>query len=363
MVSKLKDVALAAGVAINSASAILNGRKDSWASEATKQRVFAAANKLGYKPDRLARSLSSGKTRVVGLILPNLSDPFFTALATAIGNEIIARRYDMVIEDMRLDYQREIFCLDQINHWRFDGLMIAPISLNVLKSHLVPLAKGGTRVSVLGDHPKTPNLYRIKVSLDDAINEGFARLAMCGHRRVGLLLHGQARWQSRISRSSAFLRGLKKHGFHDPAPCVLHCKPTMESAYEAFVSLLAGSGTHEMPTAFVCMNDQLAIGAMRAAKEAGLAVPGDLSFIGVGDVPVGRYLSPSLSSIAEPLVEIARATVAQILDEAPAADVELTATFIARETLGPPPHANPLQKASLPRRSSRIRRFPRTGGE
>lgn len=335
MVPKLKDVAQAAGVAINSASSILNGRKDSWASEATKARVFAAAERLGYTPDRIARSLSTGKTRVVGLIVPNLSDPFFTALATAIGNELIARDYDLVIEDTRLDYQREILCLDKINHWRFDGLMIAPISLDVLKSHLVPFAKRGTPVSVLGNHPKTPPLGRIGVDLDQAIDDAFARLASLGHRRIGLLLHGQARQQSKISRVAKFELALKKHRFENATPCVVHCEPTLESAHAAFRDLLERTAPQDLPTAIVCMNDLLAIGAMRAAKETGLAVPQDLSFIGVGDVPVGRFLPSALSSIAEPLEEMARAAVAQILDESPVQNVELSATFVERESIGP----------------------------
>jgi len=335
MPPKLKDVAKLAGVAVNTASSILNGRKDSWASEATKEKVFAAAKTLGYTPDRLARSLSTGKTRVVGLIVPNLSDPFFTALATEIGNELIGRNYDLVIEDTRLDYQREILCLDQINHWRFDGLMIAPISLDVLKSHLVPLAERGTPVSVLGNHPRVATLGRIGVDLDQAIDEAFARLAALGHRRVGLLLHGQARQQSRISRVTKFELALKKHRFDAAKPCVVHCEPTLESAHAAFRDLLESKPARDLPTAFVCMNDLLAIGAMRAAAEAGLAVPRDLSFIGVGDVPLARFLPVSLSSIAEPLEEMARAAVAQILDESPAEDVEMVATFIERESIGP----------------------------
>lgn len=335
MPPKLKDVAKLAGVAVNTASSILNGRKDSWASEATKDKVFAAAKKLGYTPDRLARSLSTGKTRVVGLIVPNLSDPFFTALATEIGNESILRNYDLVIEDTRLDYQREILCLDQINHWRFDGLMIAPISHDVLKSHLVPLAKRGTPVSVLGNLPKMAPLGRIGVDLDMAIDDAFARLAALGHRRVGLLLHGQARQQSKISRVTKFEQALKKHRFDGVKPCVVSCEPTLESAHAAFRNLLERTAARDLPSAFVCMNDLLAIGAMRAAKETGLAVPQDLSFIGVGDVPWGRFLPVTLSSIAEPLEEMARAAVAQILDESPVEDFEFSAAFIERESIGP----------------------------
>jgi LacI family transcriptional regulator len=334
MPPKLKDVAKLAGVAVNTASSILNGRKDSWASQATKEKVFAAAKTLGYTPDRLARSLSTGKTRVVGLIVPNLPDPFFSALATEIGNELIRREYDLVIEDTRLDYQREILCLDQINHWRFDGLIVVPISLDILKSHLVPLAKRGTAVSVLGNHPKTASLGRIGVGLDQAIDEAFARLAALGHRRVGLLLHGQARQQSRISRVTKFEQALKKHHFDGAKPCVVNCEPTLESAHAAFRDLLERTKARDLPTAFVCMNDLLAIGAMRAAAEAGLAVPRDLSFIGVGDVPLARFLPVSLSSIAEPLEEMARAAVAQILDESPVEDVEFSATFVERESIG-----------------------------
>ena len=87
MVVKLKDVAKAAGVAINTASSILNSRKDSWASEETKQRVRDAAEKLGYTPNRIARGLSLGKTNTIGLIIPDLQNPFYSALVTEIETE------------------------------------------------------------------------------------------------------------------------------------------------------------------------------------------------------------------------------------------------------------------------------------
>jgi DNA-binding LacI/PurR family transcriptional regulator len=106
------------------------------------------------------------------------------------------------------------------------------------------------------------------------------------------------------------------------------------------------------------MNDLLALGAMRAAREAGLSVPQDLSFIGVGDVPVGRFLPVSLSSIAEPLEEMARAAVAQILDESPVQDVELSATFVERESIGPAKDL--ITSACASRRESCV--SPRRGG-
>ena len=108
----------------------------------------------------------------------------------------------------------------------------------------------------------------------------------------------------------------------------------VNTGIRAFRNLLEHTAAPDLPTAFVCMNDLLAIGAMRAAAEAGLAVPRDLSFIGVGNVPLSRFLPVSLSSIAEPLEKMARATVAQILDESPVEDVEFSATFVERESIG-----------------------------
>jgi LacI family transcriptional regulator len=119
---RLKDVAARAGVAINTASTILNRRPNSWASKATEQRVFVAAEELGYKPNRAAVALRSGRFNSIALLLPDLHNPFYCAFADLLEREAEKHRYDTLIESWRMDLERERHCLGDIMDREVDGV-------------------------------------------------------------------------------------------------------------------------------------------------------------------------------------------------------------------------------------------------
>lgn len=338
MVVKLKDVAKAAGVAINTASSILNSRKDSWASEETKQRVRDAAEKLGYTPNRIARGLSLGKTNTIGLIIPDLQNPFYSALVTEIETEVIKRDYDLIIEDTRLDFKREQLCLNKITNRQIDGVIINPINPEIFKTHLETLAAAGTPVVVLGEPPKGSPLSFIQVDLNESVNAAFEHLASLGHKKIGFILHELASHQKAAPRIAQFKQALKKYKLESPEPFLVQCKPTLTDSHTAFKTLLKSRPRKEFPTAFVCMNDLLAIGAMRATTEAGLKIPADISFVGVDNIPIAEFLPVSLTTISQSLRQMAINAVAKVLDKTSVAGGSktiLSGQLIIRESTGP----------------------------
>lgn len=335
MTVKLKDVAKEAGVAINTASSILNSRKDSWASEETKKRVRDAAEKLGYVPNRIARGLSLGKFDTIGLIIPDLQNPFYAALVTEIENELIERNYDLVIEDTRLNFEHEQVCLDKITNRQIDGMIINPINSDVIKSHLTPLNKSGTPVVVLGESPKTSSLNSIQVDLTESIRKTIQHLVDLGHRNIGFILHSMAAHQKDVPRIAGFRNALRRHHLKLPEQFVLQCKPTIADSYRTFKTMLEAK-PENLPTAFICLNDLLAIGTMRAASEAELQIPGDLSIVGVDDIPLAEFLPVSLTTISQPIREMAQNAVEAVLkkDSKPAR-ITLSGELMIRESTGP----------------------------
>src|SRR5688572_10183416 len=119
---RLKDVAARAGVAINTASTILNRRPNSWASKETEERVFRAAQELGYKPNRAAVALRSGKFNSIALLIPDLHNPFYCAFADLLEREAEKRNYDLLVESWRTDLDRERHCLEDIVDREVDGV-------------------------------------------------------------------------------------------------------------------------------------------------------------------------------------------------------------------------------------------------
>lgn len=119
---RLKEVAARAGVAVNTASTILNRRPNSWASKETEARVFKAAEDLGYRPNRAALGLRSGKFHTVALLIPDLHNPFYTAFADLLEVEVEKHGYDLLIESWRTDLDRERHCLSDIIDRQVDGV-------------------------------------------------------------------------------------------------------------------------------------------------------------------------------------------------------------------------------------------------
>jgi LacI family transcriptional regulator len=336
MAVKLKDVAQAAGVAINTASSILNARKDSWASEETKKKVRDAAERLGYTPNRLARGLSLGKFNTIGLIIPNLQNPFYSELVAAIETELIQHDYELIIEDTRLDFRREQECLSKITNRQIDGIIINPINPDIFKSHLEPLNKAGTPVIVLGGPPENSGLGSIQVNMDESVNEAFSHLADLGHRNIGFVFHDLAPHEKATPRVARFKKALKQYDLKSSSDFIVQCKPTLADARNAFAAMLKQHPKSVLPTAFVCLNDLLAIGAMRAAAESSLKIPHDISFIGVDNIPLAEFLPVSLTTIAQPIHEMAVHAVNAVLEIAktPSKTI-LSSTLIIRESTGP----------------------------
>lgn len=332
---RLKDVAKEAGVAVNTVSSILNSRKDSWASEETKQRVRDAAKKLGYVPNRMARGLILGKFNTIGLIIPDLQNPFYSALITEIETELIKRNYELIIEDTRLDFKRERLCLERIKGRQVDGIIINPINPAIFKTHLEPLAKSGTPVVVLGGPPENSSLCSVQVDLNSSINDAFRHLAELGHKKIGFILHKLAPQETAAPRTARFREAMNEHNLESPKEFLIQCEPTMEAAFEVFADLIASHPKKNLPTAFVCMNDLLAMGAMRAARDAKLAIPDDIAFVGVDDIPAARMLPISLTTISQPVHEMAVHVIEAVLEEKSARKKTiLNGQLIVRESTG-----------------------------
>ena len=336
MPAKLKDVAKAAGVAINTASSILNSRKDSWASEETKKRVRDAAEKLGYVPNRIARGLSLGKFNTIGLIIPDLHNPFYSALITEIEAELIKRDYDLIIEDTHLDFKRERMCLDKIINRQIDGIIINPINPDIFKAQLEPLAKSGTAITVLGRTPEDSPLNSVQVDLHESVNLAFQYLAEQGHRKIGFVLHELAPQETATPRIARFKEALTRYQLDSPPEFQIQCKPTMAAARNAFKTMLKEHSKESLPTAFICLNDLLAIGSIRAATESGLNIPDDISIIGVDNIPVAEFLTTSLTTISQPIRQMAVHAVESVLSNASTNTKKvLHGELIIRESTGP----------------------------
>ena len=339
---RLKEVAARAGVAVNTASTILNRRPNSWASKETEARVFKAAEDLGYRPNRAALGLRSGKFHTVALLIPDLHNPFYTAFADLLEVEVEKHGYDLLIESWRTDLDRERHCLSDIIDRQVDGVAAMLSDAEAHRDFLGSLAsRGQPFVALTASGDRALPVDTVISDFTQGLNEAVEALFELGHRRFAFL-SALAKGQDDGHRQELFRELLRQKGIAGEQIDFARCNHTLSGAHEAAQQLLRRPGTAR-PTGLIAMNDLSAIGAMRAAAEEGLAIPADLSVVGVDDIPLSRYLPVSLSTIAQPTEEMARKTAALLIgriDDRVKADLEqavFPTTFIRRESIGPAP--------------------------
>lgn len=307
MRARLIDVAARAGVAPNTASAILNHRSDSWASQETRDRVLLAAKELNYRPSKAAIGVRLGRYKTIGLVVPDLHNPFFPVLADHLDQAVRTYGFDLVLEHSRNDLPMEQHSFRSILDRQVDGVVFVVSDPDLHRPFLTELATSGPPAVALASKPE------IAFPVDSVVSdysEGFAQaiehLVGLGHRRFAFLC-ALAKGQSDGNRPELYRRLLGEKGIPPENLYFVRCEHHLASARDAFRTLLRQTKT-KRPTALVALNDLSAIGAMRAAAEENLRIPRDLSVIGVDNIPLGEYLPVSLTTVSQPLKDMAART-------------------------------------------------------
>lgn len=307
MRARLIDVAAKAGVAPNTASTILNRRPNSWASKATEERVFKAAEELGYRPSRAALGLRLGSYKTIGVVIPDLHNPIYTTFADLLEQRLREKGYDLILEHSRTDFTHEKHCLESILDRQIDAVTYF---VSDLATHLEFLAKAAKTskpvVAHVGPSENPFGFDAIVMDFSQGICDAVEHLLELGHERFAFLC-ALSKGQKAGERPEVFRQLLQARGVSDENNHFISCAHDLKSARESFGHFL-DSLPGKPPTALIAMNDLSAIAAIRAANDRGLAVPEDLSVIGVDDIPLGDFLPRRLTTIAQPIEELADVT-------------------------------------------------------
>ncbi|MGE0718698.1 MAG: LacI family DNA-binding transcriptional regulator [Alphaproteobacteria bacterium] len=331
----IRDVARAAAVSTATVSATINGT--AYVSPALQERVWAAVERVGYQPDAVARSLRKGVTRMLGLLLADITNPFTTAVVQSMEATAHARGYALMLCNSDEDRAREETHLRLLRAHRADGVVLMAVGTGAgyaaRMAHLLRIP------AVLVDR-RIPEL-----ALDLVATDGFAgtRAAVdhvldLGHSRVGILT-GPPGVSAADERLAGYRAALGGRGIaFDPA-LVRTGEFRQEPAYAATRALMAGDGR---PTAIFACNNLMAIGMMRALSDLGLACPEDVSVACFDDFDWANAFRPRLTTVAQPTEAIGAAAVELLLDRlggaAPAEPrrVMLPARLVVRDSCAPP---------------------------
>ena len=337
--ARLVDVAARAGVAPNTASTILNNRPNSWASQETKDRVRKAAEELGYIPSRAARGIRLGRFNSVGLVLPDLHNPYYTAMADMLDLALKNEGFDLVIEHSRLTAQGERRSNAAMLQRQIDGAVFFIGDVEAQREMLENLMKQRFPTVAMAARPARPlPVDSIVIDFTQGLREAVDFLYELKHRRMAFLC-ALAPDQPDGNRPGLFTQLLSEHGIPAADMIFARCGHGIGDARQAFTDLM--SSVRPRPTAVIAMNDLSAIGAMRAAIDLGLSVPGDLSVIGVDNIPLGEHLPIALTTIAQPIGDMATRVASLVLDRirrpraGRATETVFPTELIVRESTGP----------------------------
>jgi len=308
-VASMRDVAEAAGVSVATVSHVLRGTKR--VTPAVAARVRAAAEALAYVPNRQASALRTGRTGILGVLLPDLGNPFFPALLNAVEVAARAAGYLVMVHDTEDDTELEARALERLAALRVDGLVWVPVH------DAAPSARD--RVRKAGRAPREVQLPDIPlVTLDRPVVErdavfadhvGGGALVAAHLKALGLtrvaLLHGATNIASARARRRGFLAEF------EPGEPVWEAQSGFTHELPGAVVRLLRRGGFD---AVVSANDAVAAGVIRVLKQAGVSVPRDVSVVGFDDIPWARLVEPPLTTVRQPLTAIGAAAVRLLLE-------------------------------------------------
>jgi LacI family transcriptional regulator len=295
----LRDIAREAGVSITSASHALNNTRP--VSPDVRERVMAAAVRMNYRPNGVARSLRSGQTKVVGLMIPDNSNPFFAEIARAIEDIGFEHGRSVILCNTDGNQEKESAYVDVLIRTKVDGVVYIA-SGGDEQEHLAELSRAGIPLVVADREFGRADVDIVLVDHEKGAMVATDYLATLGHRVIGCI-SGPANINSSQERVNGYKKALLSHGLSFSEQLLVESDFRFSGGEEAMRLLLA---TRPMPTAVFCCNDMMAIGALRAARKAGVSVPRDLSIMGFDGIPLASTVDPPLTTITQPSGEIAR---------------------------------------------------------
>ncbi|WP_345472046.1 LacI family DNA-binding transcriptional regulator [Glutamicibacter ectropisis] len=332
MAIRLTDVANEAGVSLATASRVLNGSARKPAAEIS-DRVRAAAEKLGYFPNAQAQALARASTKLVGLVVRDIADPYFSTIARGVQRGLGDSGTQLLLASTDSEPEREIEAVRSFMSQRTDAIILSGsrgLSEDAALLRLIgSYQENGGQVIVIGQPLASTGGIQID---NETTSENLAEeLIRSGHRRF-VVLAGDENLLTSRDRAQGFLRKLKRTGLS--AVGVVHGAFSREGAYMAMSDFLRGRKSEEdaQQLCVFCVSDVMALGAIRAIRESGLRVPEDIAVVGFDDIPTLEDVTPGISTARLPLEEIGRWAGEMVLSHGEARKTVVAGTPVLRES-------------------------------
>lgn len=344
----LADVARLAGVVAMTASRAINN--SGYVSDDVRKRVLKAARQLGYRPNVLARQLKSHRLNAIGILLPDIANPFSTALVEGVNQVFDEAGYTTFIATTSRSVDREKASLQAFADHRVDGLIVATRGTKIGDAALKRLAQQDIPLVTIGRPVQLACVDSVTADHAQGAYDAVKHLIALGHRRIGFI--GIAPADSKtLRRYGGYVAALREAGIeprpeYTVGPLGAPAFATQEDGYQGMMRL---AELKQRPTAVFARNDFTAIGAMRAAHKLGLQVPRDMAIAGFDNIPLTTFTTPPLTTVEQPIVEQGIAAAQFLLERitgdrsSPRRTTCMRCTLIVRESTDPNAATTPME--------------------
>lgn len=315
-------------MSIATVSRVINNRGS--VDPETAARVRAAINELGYVPNSTAKALVSGRSHILGIVVSDITNPFFPDIIQAFEGAAIQHGYEILTVSSHYDAGRMEQCIYRLIQRSVEGVAI-------ITSEFDPVIIG--KLTTLG----VPTVFldvgivsrfvsNIRIDYEGGIRQAVSHLLQLGHRRIAFI-SGPEKLKSANIRKQAFLRSLHEASLSDDL--IVEGNHAIDGGLEAMSTLV-----ERRPTAVLCSNDLTAIGAMRGIRRAGLSVPNDVSVVGFDDIQLSRFTDPPLTTVRLARAEIGVAAFQALVrtqngNEFTGVEKQIETTLVVRESTAP----------------------------
>jgi DNA-binding LacI/PurR family transcriptional regulator len=352
--ANMKEIARIAGVSLGTVSHVLN--HSAAVREPLRKRVMDAVDALGYQPSQLARGLRRDKTNMIGMIIPDITNPFFPAVVRGAEDVAFTNGYRLVLCNTDNDHAKEIVHLNELRTYLPSGLIVIPSNFSDLTAQAESYRKSGTAVVCVDRLPKDWNGDTVTADNENGAYEATNYVLRQGHKQLAMIM-GPRHLTNAQNRVKGFRRALSEKKMHIGPEYIQEASFDQHAGYSKTMLLLR---MIPQPTAIFAGNDMIAFGALLAFRETGLHCPQDISLIGFDNLELAEMTSPPLSSVSQPGYQMGTTAARMLIDRVrgdngPAKHVVLETALKIRDSVAPPRSAKaPAITASSRRRVKTI---------
>lgn len=352
--ANMKDIARSAGVSLGTVSNVLSGSVP--VTDHLRKRVMQAVESLGYQPSQLARGLRRVKTNIIGMIIPDITNPFFPAVVRGAEDVAFSNGYRLILCNSDNNHAKEIAHLNELRTYLPAGLIVIPSSFSEMGAQAAAYRKAGTGVVCIDRLPKNWQGDAVTADNESGAYKATQHLIQLGHQRIAVIT-GPMHLTNAQDRLKGFIRAMREAGL----PLAIEAKQETTfdkpGGYNKTKLLL---GLIPRPTAIFACNDLIALGSLLAIRDAGLHCPNEISLIGFDDLDFAELTNPSLSSVSQSGYQLGSSAAQILLDRlrgetGPPRHVVIETSLRIRESVTP--YAANGQKSKRKERSTPKTRF------